>query len=82
MRLDRFTDTTLDVAGRYVVVRNVAKYFAIIKDKRAEMGARDLEITSKVEVMSGLALTDQIVVNPGDSLEDGQQVKVKTGGGT
>jgi RND family efflux transporter MFP subunit len=37
---------------------------------------------SKVEVMSGLAPTDQIVVNPGDSLEDGQQVKVKTGGGT
>jgi RND family efflux transporter MFP subunit len=33
---------------------------------------------NKLEVLNGLELTDRIVVNPADSLEDGQLVKVKT----
>jgi len=33
---------------------------------------------NKLEVLNGLELTDRIVVNPADSLEDGQPVKVKT----
>jgi RND family efflux transporter MFP subunit len=33
---------------------------------------------NKLEVLNGLELTDRIVVNPADSLEDGQVVKVKT----
>ena len=33
---------------------------------------------NKLEVLNGLDLTDRIVVNPADSLEDGQVVKVKT----
>jgi RND family efflux transporter MFP subunit len=33
---------------------------------------------NKLEVLNGLELTDRIVVNPADSLEDGQTVKVKT----
>lgn len=37
---------------------------------------------SKIEVLGGLTPGDQIVVNPADSLEDGQQVHVKTGGET
>ena len=36
----------------------------------------------KVEILSGLEPTDQIVINPSDSLEEGQQVRVKTGSGT
>jgi multidrug efflux system membrane fusion protein len=36
---------------------------------------------TKVEVLGGLDATDQIVVNPADSLEDGQEVHIKTGGG-
>jgi RND family efflux transporter MFP subunit len=36
---------------------------------------------SKIEVLGGLSASDQIVVNPADSLEEGQQVRVKTGGG-
>ncbi len=36
---------------------------------------------NKVEVLSGVTADDQIVVNPADSLEEGQQVHVKTGGG-
>jgi multidrug efflux pump subunit AcrA (membrane-fusion protein) len=31
---------------------------------------------SAVEVVSGLEASDQIIVNPADSLEDGQQVNV------
>jgi RND family efflux transporter MFP subunit len=33
---------------------------------------------SSVEIVSGLEPTDQIIVNPADSLEDGQQVNVAT----
>jgi RND family efflux transporter MFP subunit len=33
---------------------------------------------NKVEILSGLSANDQIVVNPADSLEDGEQVIVKT----
>ncbi len=35
----------------------------------------------KVEILGGLDPNDQIVVNPADSLEDGQEVNVKSGGG-
>jgi multidrug efflux pump subunit AcrA (membrane-fusion protein) len=35
---------------------------------------------TKLEVLGGLDSNDQIVVNPADSLEDGQQVNVKAGG--
>ncbi|MGC2694351.1 MAG: efflux RND transporter periplasmic adaptor subunit [Candidatus Angelobacter sp.] len=36
---------------------------------------------TKVEILGGLDPNDQIVVNPADSLEDGQEVNVKTEGG-
>jgi RND family efflux transporter MFP subunit len=36
---------------------------------------------NKIEVLGGLNASDQIVVNPADSLEEGQQVQVKSGGG-
>jgi RND family efflux transporter MFP subunit len=35
----------------------------------------------KVEILGGLDANDQIVVNPADSLEDGQEVNIKSGGG-
>jgi RND family efflux transporter MFP subunit len=35
---------------------------------------------SKLEIIGGLDPDDQLVVNPADSLEDGQQVNVKPGG--
>jgi RND family efflux transporter MFP subunit len=35
---------------------------------------------TKVEILGGLDPNDQIVVNPADSLEDGQEVNVKSGG--
>ncbi|HKW76470.1 MAG TPA: efflux RND transporter periplasmic adaptor subunit [Terriglobales bacterium] len=35
---------------------------------------------TKVEILDGLQPTDQIVVNPADSLEEGQQVNIKSGG--
>jgi RND family efflux transporter MFP subunit len=35
----------------------------------------------KVEILGGLDANDQIVVNPADSLEDGQEVNVKAGAG-
>jgi RND family efflux transporter MFP subunit len=36
---------------------------------------------TKLEILDGLNASDRIVVNPADSLEDGQQVHVKAGGG-
>lgn len=36
---------------------------------------------TKVEILGGLDRNDHIVVNPADSLEEGQQVNVKSGGG-
>jgi RND family efflux transporter MFP subunit len=36
---------------------------------------------TKVEILGGLDAKDQIVVNPADSLEDGQEVNIKAGGG-
>jgi hypothetical protein len=36
---------------------------------------------TKVEILGGLDRTDQIVVNPADSLEEGQQVNLKQGAG-
>lgn len=36
---------------------------------------------TKLEILGGLDATDRVVVNPADSLEDGQQVRVKTEGG-
>jgi membrane fusion protein (multidrug efflux system) len=35
---------------------------------------------TKVEILGGLDTNDQIVLNPADSLEDGQEVNVKSGG--
>ena len=37
---------------------------------------------TKLEILSGLNPDEQIVMNPADSLEDGQQVNVKVGGET
>jgi RND family efflux transporter MFP subunit len=36
---------------------------------------------NRIEILNGLALTDQIVMNPADSLEDGQLVNLKNEGG-
>lgn len=36
---------------------------------------------NKIEVLNGLESADQLVVNPADSLEENQLVRVKTGGG-
>jgi RND family efflux transporter MFP subunit len=35
---------------------------------------------TKVEILGGLNANDQVVVNPADSLEDGQEVNIKSGG--
>ena len=36
---------------------------------------------AKVEILGGLDANDQIIVNPADSLEDGQQVHVQAASG-
>jgi RND family efflux transporter MFP subunit len=35
---------------------------------------------TKLEILTGLSPDDQIVINPADSLEEGEQVNVKSGG--
>ena len=46
---------------------------------KAVMIGRDFG--NKIEILNGLAHTDQIVMNPSDSLEDGQLVNLKNEGG-
>ena len=36
---------------------------------------------TKVEILGGLDPNDQVVLNPADSLEEGQEVNIRTGGG-
>jgi len=36
---------------------------------------------TRIEILSGLDANDQIVLNPADSIEEGQEVNVKAGGG-
>lgn len=36
---------------------------------------------TKIEILGGLDPNDQIVLNPADSIEDGQEVNIKAGGG-
>ncbi|HKV92809.1 MAG TPA: efflux RND transporter periplasmic adaptor subunit [Candidatus Angelobacter sp.] len=36
---------------------------------------------TKIEILGGLDANDQVIVNPADSLEDGEEVNVKAGGG-
>ncbi|HEY7402295.1 MAG TPA: efflux RND transporter periplasmic adaptor subunit [Candidatus Angelobacter sp.] len=36
---------------------------------------------TKIEILGGLDANDQIVLNPADSLEEGQEVNIKAGGG-
>lgn len=52
-------------------------------DRRVHLKAVNIgrDYGTKVEILGGLDPDDQIVVNPADSLEDGQEVNVKTGGG-
>lgn len=47
---------------------------------KAVMIGRDFG--TKLEILNGVTAQDQIVLNPADSLEDGQQVNVKSGGET
>lgn len=52
-------------------------------DRKVHLKAINIgrDFGTKVEILGGLDANDQIVLNPADSLEDGQEVNVKTGGG-
>ena len=52
-------------------------------DKRIQMRAVSIgrDFGTSIEILGGLQGNEQIVVNPADSLEDGQQVNIKTEGG-
>src|SRR5947209_4956044 len=52
-------------------------------DQKAHLKAVAIgrDFGTKVEILSGLDPNDEIIVNPADSLEDGQQVHVQTGNG-
>ncbi|HWC19503.1 MAG TPA: efflux RND transporter periplasmic adaptor subunit [Terriglobales bacterium] len=51
---------------------------AVVVDKKVQLRRITIgrDYGSSVEVISGLEPTDEIIVNPADSLEDGQQVNV------
>ena len=52
-------------------------------DQKAHLKAVTIgrDFGTKVEILGGLDPNDQIIVNPADSLEEGQQVHVNTGNG-
>lgn len=52
-------------------------------DQKAHLKAVTIgrDFGAKVEILGGLDPNDQIIVNPADSLEEGQQVHVNTGNG-
>jgi RND family efflux transporter MFP subunit len=52
-------------------------------DRKVHLKAINIgrDFGTKVEILGGLDANDQIVVNPADSLNDGQEVNIKTGSG-
>jgi RND family efflux transporter MFP subunit len=56
---------------------------AVGADRKVHLKAITIgrDFGTKIEVLGGLDPNDQIVLNPADSLEEGQEVNVKSGGG-
>jgi RND family efflux transporter MFP subunit len=76
--------TRLSIPVNAVLFRPEGPRVAVVgSDHRVHLKAISIgrDYGTKVEILGGLDPNDQIVVNPADSLEDGQQVNIKGGGG-
>jgi RND family efflux transporter MFP subunit len=76
--------TRLSIPVNAVLFRPEGPRVAVVgSDHRVHLKAISIgrDYGTKVEILGGLDPNDQIVVNPADSLEDGQQVNIKGGTG-
>jgi RND family efflux transporter MFP subunit len=76
--------SSLTIPANTLLFRSEGLRVGVVRDGRAELTpikiGRDFGAT--VEVVAGLQPTDQVIVNPSDSLTSGSPVKVNTAGGT
>src|SRR5215467_12631792 len=76
--------TRLSIPVNAVLFRPEGPRVAVVgSDHKVHLKAISIgrDYGTKVEILGGLDANDQIVVNPADSLEDGQDVNVKGGAG-
>jgi RND family efflux transporter MFP subunit len=76
--------TRLSIPVNAVLFRPEGPRVAVVgSDHKVHLKAISIgrDYGTKVEILGGLDPTDRIVVNPADSLEDGQQVNIKGGSG-
>jgi multidrug efflux system membrane fusion protein len=76
--------TRLSIPVNAVLFRPEGPRVAVVgSDHKVHLKAISIgrDYGTKVEILGGLDPNDQIVVNPADSLEDGQQVNIKGGSG-
>jgi RND family efflux transporter MFP subunit len=76
--------TRLSIPVNAVLFRPEGPRVAVVgSDHKVHLKAISIgrDYGTKVEILGGLGPNDQIVVNPADSLEDGQQVNIKGGAG-
>lgn len=76
--------TRLSIPVNAVLFRPEGPRVAVVgSDHKVHLKAISIgrDYGTKVEILGGLDPNDQIVVNPADSLEDGQQVNIKGGAG-
>jgi RND family efflux transporter MFP subunit len=77
-------DTRMSIPVNALLFRPEGPRVAVVgPDRKVHLKAINIgrDFGTKVEILGGLAPDDQVVVNPADSLEDGQEVNIKDGGG-
>jgi RND family efflux transporter MFP subunit len=77
-------DTRMSIPVNALLFRPEGPRVAVVgPDHKVHLKAINIgrDFGTKVEILGGLNPDDQVVVNPADSLEDGQEVNIKDGGG-
>ena len=76
--------TRMSVPVNVILFRPEGPRVAVVgPDRKVHLKAINIgrDFGAKVEILGGLDPSDQIVLNPADSLEEGQEVNIRTGGG-
>ncbi|HZD94420.1 MAG TPA: efflux RND transporter periplasmic adaptor subunit [Candidatus Sulfotelmatobacter sp.] len=76
--------TRISVPVNAILFRSEGPRVAVVgSDRKVHLKAITIgrDFGTRVEILGGLDPNDLVVVNPADSLEDGQEVNVKSGGG-
>jgi RND family efflux transporter MFP subunit len=76
--------TRMSVPVNTILFRPEGPRVAVVgPDRKVHLKAISIgrDFGTKIEILGGLDANDQIVLNPADSLEEGQEVNIKTGSG-